>query len=430
MTDSAAGAAVGARDRLSAVLRGRAPLWAAFVAVHLALGVICLTHPSLPMGDVTIVYRAWARDALVDGTIVGIDVPWVYPAAAFVPMLLAAIGGLGSGYASAWLVVVLLADAAALAALTGVTGPRRNLAAGWWWVTAIAALGPVAVGRIDAIAAAIAVAGVAVLGRSRVAAVVLFTIGAWVKIWPAALVGAFVVASRTRGRLIATAVVTSVLVVLVPLLWGGLTALGFVTTQTGRGLQIEAPVTTPWMWAAAFGDAVRVYYDTEILTYQVQGPGVELASAVMTPLLVVVALAVVLVGVRAARRGVDEAVLAPWLALALVTTMIGVNKVGSPQFASWLVGPVVLGLVLLGRRFHGVAVAALVLSLLTQMIYPYRYDLVVLTDPAMLVVLTLRNAAWFVLLGWAVVAMWKLGSRRGPSIPDAVPAAAESETPR
>jgi len=46
-----------------------------------------------PFGDVSAVYLFWAEQALTGGNKVGIDEPWVYPVAALVPMVLAALLG-------------------------------------------------------------------------------------------------------------------------------------------------------------------------------------------------------------------------------------------------------------------------------------------------------------------------------------------------
>ena len=64
----------------------------------------------------------------------------------------------------------------------------------------------------------------------------------------AALVGAALVACGARRRILGAAVLVTVAVVLVALALGsGGNVLSFVTQQTGRGLQIESPVSTPWL---------------------------------------------------------------------------------------------------------------------------------------------------------------------------------------
>lgn len=396
------------------LLGGRLALWGAFVLVHAALVQQNFLAPGWPLGDVEGVYRVWAVNA-ADGYVrMGIDVPWVYPILAFAPMTAALAFG-PEWYAQTWLGIVVLLDAAAFAILLG----RRRLArtrrlAAWWWLGFLALLGPIAVGRIDAITVPIAMAGLLwAAGRPRIAAVLL-TIGAWVKVWPAALLAALVVASRRRGEVTTAAVALSAGILGASLIAGsGLNALGFVAEQAGRGLQIEAPVALAWLWQAVAGSpAVRIYYDRDILTFQIAAPGADVAAALTTPVMVVCAVVVLLLGVRAARRGAAIGRLLPPLALAFVVVLMLANKVGSPQFVAWLAVPVVLGLVLRPGRFAVPALLAAGIALLTQLIYPYWYGWLLMADPMLVLALTVKVLLLVVLLAWCLRAVWQAGDVR------------------
>ena len=59
-----------------------------------------------------------------------------------------------------------------------------------------------------------------------------------------------------------------------------------------------------------------------------------------------------LIGIRAVRRGAPVTRILPELSLALVAAFIAFNKVGSPQYVTWLAAPVVIGLVYQGRGFR------------------------------------------------------------------------------
>jgi hypothetical protein len=409
--------AVRAPGGVAAVLSSRITLWIGFVAVHLWLGMLALYGPGLPLGDVTFVYESWTSQIVDHGSWVGVSAPWVYPIVAIVPML--AAQALGSElYTSTWLSLVMLLDAVGFAAITGWLASRSRAGVAWWWLGFLLLLGPVAVGRIDSITVPLAIVGVLLLATRPTAAAVVLTLATWVKVWPAALLAAIVVVSRERRDVVLTAAVTSAAVVAIPLAYGsGLNVLSFITEQTGRGLQVEAPVTTIWLWRALAGvPGTYVYYDQEILTYQVRGPGVDLAAAVMTPVLALVALAVVSIGGWAAARGVRADALLPPLALALVATLIAFNKVGSPQFIMWLSVPVVLGLAARAARrsasFATPALLVLVLAALTQAIYPYLYDGLLSLHPGMLLVITARNLLLVVLLAWAVREVVRLGRAR------------------
>ena len=92
-----------------------------------------------------------------------------------------------------------------------------------------------------------------------------------------------------------------------------------------------------------------------------------------------------------------------------MAALIGFNKVGSPQFISWLAVPILLGLVTHaaghGGSFRQPALLGLVIAGLTQVIYPWWYAWLLTAHPLMLGTITVRNVLTFVLLGWAVVAL-------------------------
>jgi hypothetical protein len=389
-------------------------LWSSFILVHLWLGLVNLYGPGLPLGDVTIVYKFWSDQVFLGGFWVGIHSVWVYPILAIFPMLAAEAFGPGL-YASTWLSMVMMLDAVAFAVLIGRRRTSCNAGAAWWWIGFLALLGPIALGRIDSITVPIGIVGVILIARHPRVAALLLTIATWIKVWPAAIVLAMVVALRDRWRVLGVAAGASVLIAAAALSFGsGSNILSFVTQQTGRGLQIEAPISTIWLWLASGGaPGTYVYYDRQILTWQVTGDGVGVAGALMTPLMALVVIAVVLVAVLALRRGASPELLLAPLSLALVCALIAFNKVGSPQFVGWLAVPLVLGLTT--RRsdhpwwFLAPAVLGAVIAGLTQAIYPYLYGYLIGLHPLMLFALTARNALYFVLLGWSIHAVWGLG---------------------
>jgi hypothetical protein len=401
----------GVRTILWDLTRHPVVLWAGFVIVHFVLGMLGLYGPGLPLGDVTLVYRFWVENGLNADIWVGIDTLWVYPIVALVPMLVAYLFG-PDFYASTWLSFVMLVDAAAFAVMMGF-GRERGLArVGWWWLGFLLLLGPVALGRIDSITVPVAIVGMLVLSTAPRLAAVLLTAATWIKVWPAALIAAAIVALRTRWTIAITALIASAAVAITGLALGaGTNLLSFITQQAGRGLQVESPIGTIWMWDAFASRSTRsiVYYDQAILTYQVVGPGAVTAAQIMTPLLAVVTAALLVLGAVATRRGVPALELLPPLTLAITTALILFNKVGSPQFVTWLAVPIVFGLTMSltgrGRSFRVPVVLALVIAGLTQTIYPYLYSQLLGLDFTLLLVLSARNILYLVLLIWAVAAV-------------------------
>lgn len=352
------------------------------------------------------VYPWWLQQAEA-GERLGVDVPWVYPLLAWVPILVA--GALGTAALPiVWMLLVVALDAVAFALL--LTLPRgRAMATAWLGLLLL--IGPVAVGRIDAVAAALAIIAVVQLrqGRQGVAAGLL-TAAAWMKVWPGALWLALLIARRGRRTTLAAGAAVSAAVLGAAALLGSQHALSFLVEQGDRGLQIEAVAATPWMWAAAAGEAV-VRFDREIYTFQVYGPGVRDVAALATPVLVAVVAVVAALGVVAVRRSHGQEATV-WLAVSLIAAMIVTNKVGSPQFMVWLTVPALL-LVEAGARRHWIAVGAIgAVGLLTQLQFPWTYDWLVLADPAAVALLTARNLLHVGILAGAV---WMLvrAARRG-----------------
>jgi hypothetical protein len=412
--DTAARADEPSRERAQRIQR----LWLAFALCHLWLITLNLFGPTSALGDVTGIYRTWMQDGMAGDGRMGIDVPWVYPVLAAAPMLVALAGGTAF-FGTVWLALITLLDAAAFALLLR-SRRGRGLAPAAWWLGFLVALGPIALGRIDAVTVPLALAGLLVLATRPALASALLTVGAWVKVWPAALLVTAVIARRGAARLtvLATALGTTAVVVAGSLALGsGANVLGFVGQQAGRGLQVESSAALYHLWRIALGDdRYRVYDDPRIIAFQVAGPGVDAVAAAMTPVMVVAVLAVTLLGIRAARRGTAPAALIGPLSLALVAALIVTNKVGSPQYVSWFAVPIVVMLVH-DRRSRGTVLAArlgLVTAALTQVVYPYGYLLLTDAVPAMVAVITLRDLAEVALLAVAVVQLARRGGIATP----------------
>ncbi|MWV32108.1 glycosyltransferase 87 family protein [Rathayibacter iranicus] len=400
-------------------------LWGGFALVHVLLSLLALFAPGLPLGDVSIHYKGWMQAAVEGGAVAGIDTGWVYPILAWGPIASSWLFG-ADGYDLTWLVLVALADAAAFALLLrGRTAAR--LAAARWWLLFFVLLGPITIGRIDAFTAPPAIAGMLWASTRPGVAAFLLTIGTWIKVWPAAILAAAVLVLRGRVRMVLVPAVTSVLIVLgVVLIGGGDQVFSFVTDQTDRGLQIEAVVSTPWMWLSVVpGTGSYVYYAADINTFEMHGPGTEWAASLMTPLLALAMLGVALLGLRALARKAEPTWLFPLLALTFVVVFIDTNKVLSPQYIVWLAPPVIAGLIACrDGSFDRPAALTLVTAALTQVIYPYLYLLLLWSQWWMVLVLTARNALLVVLLGWLVRELWRAGSPRALEREASLPAVA------
>lgn len=388
-------------------------LWIAFAVVHVVVAVSGYLLPNQPMGDVYFVYEPWARKAAWGFGIVGIDEDWIYPQLALVPIMLANALAWISTYTWAWAIVVTACDALGFALLVGRGRSRGRATAAWFWLAFALLLGPVGMYRLDAITVPLAIAGgVWLVGRPAVASLLL-TAATWIKVWPAAMIGAALLAVRRRLTVLWAAIATSAAIALAVVAAGGAGHLfGFVSGQTGRGLQVEAPISAVYLWRAAAGlPGSFVYYDDDLLTFQVTGPQVDVVIAIMTPVLAVAVLAIAALGAVQVWRGAPVVRTLPLLSLALVLAMIVFNKVGSPQYLTWLIAPVVLGLVIDRRRWGALALTSLAAALLTFLVYPLAYAGVIRAEPFAVAVLTARNLLLVALLAWTCVLLVRVGAR-------------------
>jgi hypothetical protein len=392
----------------------RAVVWIAFALVHAVVIWLGFAGDHAASWDVDQLYRWWAGRALTGEAVLGITEDWIYPAPALVPVV--TVGALYPliDYTLGWGLLVTALDAAAFAVLVGRGRSRGRVLAAWFWLAAILALGGVGMFRLDAVTVPFTVAGsLWLVGRPWLGSALL-AVATWIKVWPAALLAAAVIAVRRRLVIVGgAAIVSAVVAVAVVIAGGGAHLFSFVGDQTSRGLQIEAPVSTVYMLIAAAGlPGAAVVYDYDLITFQVAGAGTEAVIAVMTPLLIAGMLAIAAVGAVKAWLGAAFVALFPPLAAALVLGFIVLNKVGSPQYMTWLIAPVVVGLVLDRRRWLRPAVLTVVILALTQLIFPFWYDAILVLMPGAVALLVVRNVLLVALFVWVVVRLARVGVHR------------------
>jgi hypothetical protein len=377
-------------------VRRTVALWLTFVAVHAVLITENLVAPNGPLGDVQVTYPTWWDLALSGQGFPGLTADGVYPFLALGPIA-AASAGIG-----AWFALVVAIDALAVAVLG-----RRSPLASYAWLGFQLALGPIALGRIDAITVALGVMVVALLDASPRVAAVLIAIATWVKVWPVALgIAAF---RAARLAVIARwAILTALAIAVVGIVAGDrLSVFSFLGQQQGRGIQVEAVAATPWLWDAWSSGASRIEFSPSIYTFEIRGLGVELAAEVLTlvQVAILVAVAVLLLSHRRTVGAVTGASFG-YALLVLVSILVIANKVGSPQFVSWFAVPLVAIVVANGTRATTTLLAVMgSIAVLTHVIYPYVYFLFLELRTVPLVLVTIRNATELLLLGWSLAAL-------------------------
>jgi len=365
-----------------------AGVWATFGLVHAVLVLENLFAPNGPLGDVQVTYPQWWLAALISGEYPGLTAPGVYPFLALFPIAIAAEG------VAAWFVLVVVVDAIALAFVA-----RRSLTAAYVWLAFQLALGPIALGRIDAVTVALAIIAVTILERSPRASGVLVAIATWVKVWPVAI-GLSALRSTRFAQFARWSIGTAVALAAVGIVVGDRNSVfSFLSQQQGRGIQVEAVAATPWLWDAWRAGSSAVTYSTDIYTFEIVGPGTALAAQFLTiaQALAVLAVGVALVGHRRTATRVSASF--GFSLLVLVSLLVTTNKVGSPQFVSWFAVPLVAMVLVNASRATTVLVALIgSVAVLTHVIYPYAYFAFLELRTVPLVLVTARNVAEVALL--------------------------------
>jgi hypothetical protein len=398
--------------------RPRTLLWG-FVIVHAIylLGLLPNIINGTVEGDLPL-YRRWAIAAESFSQWPGIDFEWVYPIGAILPIGAANIAG-PQFYQLIWFIIIAALNAASIVVLSNRGRSTRGIIASWWWLGILTLLSPVALLRLEGITAPIVIIALVLIARRPIVASVLLALATWIKVWPAAIFLAIVGAFPARRIAVVTGAVFSAGVAAVVWSLGGLQyLLGFAQMQSDRGLQLEAPVTTPWLWLAIFKrPGSYIYNNTGIATREVVGPYDHVAVTLMTPAMALAAVAVVGLIVWAKHRGAPVERLLLVGALAVATTIVVFNKVGSPQYMLWIAPIIAVGITQGWQRWRTPAMIMIAISVLTTLVFPILYMRLIHGDPFVALLLTSRNVLVVVLLGWAVRELIYLGARAAGSEP-------------
>lgn len=386
---------------------------AAFAALHVLYLLLLIPRITRGQtyGDVGL-YREWAFRGLNEGTWQGIDVAWVYPIAAMIPMVAGAVFG-HDFYMLGWFLMSTVINLAAVLVLLKGRAVRYGWQAAYLWILLLTILGSLAFSRVDGISAPIVVVGLVLAARHPAVASFLLSAATWIKVWPAGVVLALVASSKARLKVILVGAALSGAIVAVVVGKGGAAnLLGFIQAQGERGMQLEAPFTTPGLWQAVLHQGTYIYPNVAITTIEIEGSLAAPVSVLMNPLLAVSVAFISLLIFIGARRGADRQDLLMVGALALVSAMIVFNKVGSPQFMLWLVAVICVGAAIRGLEWAVPVVSIVVIAILTTLVFPLLYwQLLLFLNPGVAALLTVRNMLLVLVFGWAVLKLWELVSQ-------------------
>nr|WP_308011808.1 glycosyltransferase family 87 protein [Streptomyces acidipaludis] len=388
--------------------RGAVVVWAVSRAALLLFVFQVVRFPGqVVVHDVADIYRGW-YPVLRHGAFPAHDVTWQYPPGA--ALVLVAPGALPFlGYAAAFFVLALLADAVVLAALLRDARRSGRLAGVWVWVAGVALLGPIVYARYDVMVTAVAVLALLVFRRRPALAGALAGFGAMLKVWPLLmLIGA---PDRRRMRRSWTAAAGTIAVLTA--LFAALTrnSMSFLTFQRDRGTEVEslgALVFHVARHAGWHGKAEMHYGSTEFL-----GRHVHLVSAAALGLSVIGMCWLAWWRLRARRFTAATPYDAAFTALLVFTTT---SRVISPQYMVWLVGAGAVCAAARGSVMRLPVHLTLAATLVTTLEFPLFFDHVTKSDVWGLLMLGSRNG---LLVAASVLACRRLWAATVPD-PDAL----------
>lgn len=442
-------------------------LWAWWLVSRAVLVTLVVTDQAFGMqqsvlGDLHI-YAEWGRGlSRGEGMPTGDD-RWQYPPGAAVVFVLPDVthAYLGLPYRAVFVGMMVAVDAVLTAALV-----RRSIPAAGFWVAGLTALGPVALARFDLLPAAAAVAAVLALAAGRFGrAGFHLAAGALLKIWPVLLLIALSrpplrspgrsasidpppdpPPGRPTGRFPAPSPDWLRLAAGVLCAVGGLAALfaltgwwrdafGFLGAQQARGLQVEAVAATPFVVAHMLGHGTAPGYSYGSLQFDTPlARGVATACS-LTEIVVIAISALWWWGWArppAAADGAGRAGVLVGRTLALLLVVVVTARVLSPQYLVWIMALVAVWIAMArpagsggltvpaggpaapvpagGPSWRWVALL-LICVVLSQVVYPWRYNDVVQGRIMMSLVLVVRNVGLVTVCGWA----WRAAAGSRPA---------------
>ncbi|SDT36592.1 glycosyltransferase family 87 protein [Microlunatus soli] len=344
--------------------------------------------------------------------------------------------GRQGGYQIAFIGLMLLLDAFFTFLLWRAAGRRRD-AAVTFWLAFIFLIGPLCYLRFDLVPAVLA--GVSVLlGRRRPWLTgVLTGVGAAIKLWPALLIAPFAAPRQGRRATLIGFVAAGFGLALISLITGGIQRLvSPLGWQSDRGLQIESIWATPLMVLRLVDTDRWTVTTSRYQAFEVFGPGVGLWLTISTIATVLGLIFMILLYIRGFRHPEPSITVTGLIVLSTIAIMIITNKTLSPQYLVWIGGPMAALLIGRVRDQHGrltvisrFAVQALVLALLTHLVYPLTYfglygDRHGAQFVASTILLLLRNLGLLIFTIALAAAAWRAtGQHRIAAAPGDDPAA-------
>ena len=317
-------------------------------------------------------------------------------------------------YRTEFVIFMILFDAVGLWGLIRI-GRRTG---SWWgaatWFLMVPALGPVAYTRFDiVVAVALVWAAERALAGRWFWAGVLIGVGAAVKLVPAILLlPLFFVAPRERRRALVGGFAAVIAVAILPFVFALPDVYrSVIEYHTGRGVQAES------IWGAGLLVARRLAdYPVDIVaSHRAWDAASALTGTLKLASNVLSLVAIVGVVVMAVRTRVGQLARASLLQLGLLSVLVGVGRVYSPQYVIWLIALGAIAMALAPRAAAPAVAVLAVTTVLAHLEFPvWFWDLLFYDKGGALIVLVVRDVLTLV-VGLLALWAWRSRSLRTPA---------------
>jgi general stress protein CsbA len=340
-------------------------------------------------------YYSFVFNKALEGEILGINSDWVYPVAAQIPIFTAGlIGQLLGSYLLGWSLLVLLLNTAIIFILSKKFNlSHLNMA---YASLLLIAISSIFYYRLDIIAIFLSLIAIMVYTKQKNLAYLLLVVGTLIKIWPIAIIFAIWLMSKNKIRDIVNVASFTVLVMSPALIIGGLsTALSFVSTQNSRGVQMESLFALPSLLKGE-----KAYYNQETFTYEVPLSGLEFMSSLSNLMLIGTLIAIISFGIIKFWKNPATLNQAFLLGSMIIIAFVLFNKVGSAQFAGWVLLVVFIMRVFLKdyySKYYVIFGALFVIA--SGMLVPYLYGQLINGEAISIIFLAIKHMSLIIMLG-------------------------------
>ncbi len=321
----------------------------------------------------------------------------------------------GASFAGIWFIIATLLNIILFVIL--LKRGKAAVSVIWFWLIFIVFAGDVSQAGLESILIPITTIAMLVIISRPILSSVLLSIGVWIKIWPLAIFLSGFLFLRNRAKRLSSfisslIIITALLIIGILNLPSHFNLFGFITDQSSRGLQIEAFVAMPFMFMWSLNNPnYQVVYNPTFDTSDIIGsPIIDLISKYDSIIMGLIGVILISLAAILYKRKANPIAVFIYLSLALTSTLIVFNKVGSGNYVAWFIPTLIILILFLNQNKQRIlwpVILGLGSAICSQISYHLGYSNVwtgVTTSISFLAVsiIALRNLFWLGLFIYGV----------------------------